>query len=181
MTSRTIKRYSESFKIQVVREYEAGSSIPELRKKYGIAGTTTIVRWIDKYGTEGLRHRLMRIQTAEEVNRVKELEAKVEELKEALVKVSLEKLALVQHSLEQRLRHSMAQKLQNNRYRLESLSRALEAVSPLATLSRGYAIVRTHPQGRIVRDAKQLKSGQQLATQLQKGRVISTVTDTETD
>ena len=94
MTTRTIKRYSESFKIQVVREYEDGSSIPELGKKYGITGKTTIVRWINKYGKEGLRHRLMRIQTAEEVNRICELEAEVKELKEALVKVSLEKLAL---------------------------------------------------------------------------------------
>lgn len=94
MTKRTIKRYSESFKIQVVREYEAGSDIPELRKKYGIAAYTTIKRWINKYGKEGLRHKLIRIQTAEEVNRIKELETEVKELKEALVKVSLEKLAL---------------------------------------------------------------------------------------
>ena len=94
MTNRTIKRYSESFKIQVVREYEAGSEIPELRTKYGIAGTTTITRWINKYATEGLRHRLMRIQTAEEVKRIRDLEKEVDELKAALVKVSLEKLAL---------------------------------------------------------------------------------------
>ena len=77
-----------------VREYEAGSSIPELRKKYGVAGTTTITRWIRKYSNRGLRHRLIRIQTEEEVNRIGELEAEVKELKEALVKVSLEKLAL---------------------------------------------------------------------------------------
>ena len=94
MINRTIKRYSESFKIQVVREYEAGSNMPALRKKYGIAGTHTITRWIKKYAKEGLRHRLMRIQTAEEINRIRELETEVKELKEAFVKVSLEKLAL---------------------------------------------------------------------------------------
>lgn len=94
MTNRTIKRYSESFKIQVVREYESGSSIPELSKKYGIGGSDTITKWIKKYAKEGLRHRVMRIQTAEEVNRIRELETEVEELKAALVKVSLEKLAL---------------------------------------------------------------------------------------
>jgi len=94
MTNRTIKRYSESFKIQVVREYEAGSSITELQKKYGITGGQTIQVWIKKYAREGLRHRVMRIQTAEEINRIRELETEVKELKEALVKISLEKLAL---------------------------------------------------------------------------------------
>lgn len=94
MTNRTIKRYSESFKIQVVREYELGGSIPELMKKYGIVGNSTISLWIKKYAKEGLRHRLMRIQTIEELNHIHELEREVEELKAALVKVSLEKLAL---------------------------------------------------------------------------------------
>jgi transposase-like protein len=94
MTNRTIKRYSESFKIQVVREYESGCNIPELKKKYGITGTSTITKWVQKYASEGLRHRLIRIQTAEEVNRIRELETEVEELKAALVKVSLEKIAL---------------------------------------------------------------------------------------
>jgi transposase-like protein len=68
--------------------------MPELRKKYGITGDHTITNWIKKYAQEGLRHRVMRIQTIEEVNRIGELEAEVEELKAALVKVSLEKLAL---------------------------------------------------------------------------------------
>jgi transposase len=94
MTNRTIKRYSESFKIQVVREYESGCEIPDLKKKYGIRGTSTITKWVQKYATEGLRHKLVRIQTAAEVNRIHELESEVEELKAALVTVSLEKLAL---------------------------------------------------------------------------------------
>ena len=38
MTKRKIKRYSEAFRQEVVREYEAGSSIAELRQKYGIGG-----------------------------------------------------------------------------------------------------------------------------------------------
>ena len=94
MTDRTIKRYSESFKIQVVREYETGSSISELSKKYGITGKSTITKWIKKYGKEGFRHKMIRIQTVEEIHRIRELEMEVEELKAALVKVSLEKMAL---------------------------------------------------------------------------------------
>ena len=91
----------------------------------------------------------------------------------------LEKLTMVQQTLGQRLQHAMTKKLQNTQYQFNTLSRALEAVSPLATLGRGYAIVRKHPEGDIIRDAKQLKSGEQLLTQLQHGSVISTVNETK--
>jgi transposase-like protein len=94
MTKRKIKRYSESFKRQVVAEYEAGSSMPALAKKYGITGGPTIKLWIKKYAREGFRHELVRIQTAEEANRVKELEQQVQQLEQALGKVMLEKLKL---------------------------------------------------------------------------------------
>lgn len=94
MTMQKIKRYSESFKRQVVAEYEAGSSIPALNRKYGITGEHTIQSWIKKYAKEGFRHELVRIQTIEEANRVKELEQKVQQLEQALGKVVLEKLKL---------------------------------------------------------------------------------------
>ena len=89
-----IKRYSEGFKRQVVSEYEAGTSIVTLQRKYGISGNTTIQRWIGQYGREGMRHELLHIQTAEEVERVKALEQQVEELQQALGRVTLEKLKL---------------------------------------------------------------------------------------
>lgn len=94
MTKQKIKRYSEGFKRQVVAEYEAGSSIPALNKKYGITGGSTIRDWIKKYAKEGFRHELVRIQTTEEANRVKELEQQVQQLEQALGKVVLEKLKL---------------------------------------------------------------------------------------
>ena len=94
MTKKKIKRYSEAFKRQVVAEYESGISISDLQKKYGITGGMTIPNWIKKYAKEGFRHELVRIQTAEEVNRVKELEQQVEELEQVLGKVMLEKLKL---------------------------------------------------------------------------------------
>lgn len=90
----TSKRYSEPFKRQVVMEYEAGISIPDLQKKYGIGGTETIRRWIKQYAKDGFRHELIRIQTCEEINRIKSLENQVEELQQALGKVMLEKLKL---------------------------------------------------------------------------------------
>jgi transposase-like protein len=46
--AKTIKRYSDAFRRQVVAEYEAGSSIAQLQKKYGITGGQTIQAWIKK-------------------------------------------------------------------------------------------------------------------------------------
>lgn len=92
--TKQVKRYSEAFKLQVVSEYEAGSNISDLQKKYGITGGSTIRRWIKKYAKEGFRHELVRIQTAQEAGRVKELEKQVQELEQVLGKVTLEKLKL---------------------------------------------------------------------------------------
>ena len=94
MNEEKIKRYSESFRQQVVREYEDGTRITDLRKKYDIGGTSTIQKWIKKYSVHGLRHELVRIQRPEEVQRIRELETRVQELEQALGKLTLEKLAL---------------------------------------------------------------------------------------
>ena len=53
-------------------------------------------------------------------------------------------------------------------------SRALNAISPLATLERGYAIV-SRPGGDILRDAKDVKTGEQVKARLGKGQLVCTV------
>lgn len=92
--SETVKRYSEAFKRHVVREYEDGATILDLRRKYGIGGGSTIQRWIRKYGRDGLRHQIVRIQTAEEANQVRHLQQELRRVQEALGRVVVEKLAL---------------------------------------------------------------------------------------
>jgi transposase-like protein len=92
--TKKIRRYSEAFKRQVVAEYEAGNNISDLAKRYGITGGMTIKYWIKKYAKDGFRHELVRIQTTEEANRVRELELQVKELEQALGRVMLEKLKL---------------------------------------------------------------------------------------
>jgi transposase-like protein len=43
--------YSEVFKRKVVREYESGRlSKNELKRKYGIGGNATVLKWCKKYG-----------------------------------------------------------------------------------------------------------------------------------
>lgn len=92
--TKKIKRYSEAFKRQVVAEYEAGNNLSDLAKRYGITGGVTIKNWIKKYAKNGFRHELVRIQTAEEANRVRELEQQIKELEQALGRMMLEKLKL---------------------------------------------------------------------------------------
>ena len=89
-----IRRYSEAFKKQVVREYEGGAAASKVREKYGIKGRSTVNSWVKKYGREGSRYKLMVIQKPEEQNRIKELEKRIKELEHALSKVMLEKLRL---------------------------------------------------------------------------------------
>lgn len=45
------QKFSESFKRQIVREYESGKSTKAtLKRKYGIYGNSCIPRWLKKYG-----------------------------------------------------------------------------------------------------------------------------------
>jgi transposase len=94
MDKRIYKRYSEAFKREVVREYEAGASAISLREKYGIGGYSTVTNWVRKYGREGSRYALMVIQKPEEQEQVKALKQRIAALEKALAQVTLDKLML---------------------------------------------------------------------------------------
>ena len=81
---REIKRYSISFKKQVVEELENGSSYSGLRKKYDIRGAETIQQWVRSFGRNHLLNKLVRIETVDEKRRLKELEEENRKLKSAL-------------------------------------------------------------------------------------------------
>ena len=89
-----LKRYSLAFKRALVKEYEQGASIAELKAKYGINGGSTIQGWVKKYGRDGLRHKLVVIQQPEEQNRVRELEKKINQLEKVVGQLTVEKLVL---------------------------------------------------------------------------------------
>lgn len=63
--------------------------------------------------------------------------------------------------------------------KLATLSRALNTVSPLATLSRGYSVIRK--EGKIVTDAQKFKPGDTLDAQMAKGRIIAEIQTIDTD
>ena len=85
MKTRKVVRYSESFKLKVVKEYEKGElSMSQIRDKYGIFGGYTVSRWIQRYGSPSLQTKVIRIEMPGERNKLKELEAEVRKLKELL-------------------------------------------------------------------------------------------------
>jgi exodeoxyribonuclease VII large subunit len=77
--------------------------------------------------------------------------------------------------LETRLRLAFRSGLEGARGRLEVAMRTLNAVSPLATLDRGYAIV-LDSAGHVLTDAGLLAPGDTVVARLARGRFSATVT-----
>ena len=74
-----------------------------------------------------------------------------------------------------RLRPAMGHRLSLQRGRLETAVRALNAVSPLATLARGYAIVTLASDGSVVHDPAQAPAGAKIDARLSRGRLRARV------
>ncbi|MEM6638772.1 MAG: exodeoxyribonuclease VII large subunit [Pseudomonadota bacterium] len=78
------------------------------------------------------------------------------------------------------LNRHVKRRLIHARHRLEVAGRTLDVMGPQATLARGYAIV-TGSDGRIVRRADALSSGDTLDVRLADGRAHATVTAVSKD
>ena len=88
---KAIVRYSNSFKLMIVQEIEEGSSFEAVRRKYGIGGGETIQKWIKKYGRNHLLNKVLRVETMNEKDRIKELEAENKKLKVKLAETYMAK------------------------------------------------------------------------------------------
>ncbi|MEK6748303.1 MAG: exodeoxyribonuclease VII large subunit [Pseudomonadota bacterium] len=86
----------------------------------------------------------------------------------------------IHHSVQllQRLEGAQQRRMGDARQRWIAAASALDAVSPLATLARGYAIVRNTQDGKLVRNAVGIQVGDRIEIQLQQGRVLSRVEET---
>ena len=88
----------------------------------------------------------------------------------------IETLKIQQKHLTGQLGNEIIHQLEKQKTQLGNLSAQLHSVSPLATLSRGFAIV--EKQGQIVRQANELSNGDTVNTRFHEGsavcRVIST-------
>lgn len=75
-----------------------------------------------------------------------------------------------------RLDHAMQRELHDARARLGALEARLHALSPLAVLERGYALV-LDGSGSVVRSTRQIAAGDRLTTRLSDGAFTSRVED----
>ncbi len=117
-----------------------------------------------------------RIVQAQRQTRLNELNARL--LRQSPLAMLRERRARLGF-LDARIRRSIAGVIERARMRLAATGKALNSISPLAVLERGYSLTRRE-DGRIVRRAAELAAGDTLDTRLHEGTVRSRVLSTET-
>jgi exodeoxyribonuclease VII large subunit len=93
----------------------------------------------------------------------------------------LEALCAHAASLRQRLLGAFTGQLGALDQRLALAARALDAMSPLATLGRGFAVIKRTSDGALLTDASQAPRGSEIEARLSKGTLRATVTSTAPD
>jgi len=107
-----------------------------------------------------------RVRHADAVLRAAQPQRRIARLRERLAAVS------------SRPQAAIVRRLGNETLRLRGLARSLETVSPLATVARGYTILR-HPDGRVVRSVLDAAPGDRLDARLADGTLPLKVIDSD--
>ncbi|EGV28949.1 exodeoxyribonuclease VII, large subunit [Segatella oulorum F0390] len=87
-----------------------------------------------------------------------------------------DKLSREHHRLsliENQLSPTLLQQMTKENYRLQLLQQRLEALNPQRLLQRGYSI--TLCKGKVVKDSRQLKAGDEIETKLANGKITSII------
>jgi exodeoxyribonuclease VII large subunit len=84
-----------------------------------------------------------------------------------------DKRLLLDH-LQERLSHAMSGGLHSGKERFASLAAALDAMSPLKVLGRGYAIARKS-DGAVIKSAKDVEAGERIAIRLREDEIKAVV------
>jgi transposase len=86
----TAIRYSKAFKLQAVREVEAGENCAHaVARKYGVKGTGTVTRWVRRWGS-GKYGKIIRVEKADEINEAARVRRELQLAKEALANAHME-------------------------------------------------------------------------------------------
>ncbi|WP_144898853.1 exodeoxyribonuclease VII large subunit [Luteimonas cucumeris] len=115
-------------------------------------------RRLDMAWRTQLEHRRARLRRIDTVLRAADPRRRLAILRARLAALALRPQAGVARQLQQRAMH------------LRALARSLEAVSPLATVARGYAILQRE-DGRVVRSIDDVAAGDPLDARLSDGRL----------
>lgn len=79
--------------------------------------------------------------------------------------------------LDQRSRSAMWATLERKQRQLSHSSATLAALSPLATLARGYSITFSKDSSTVLRDSSNVKPGDEIVTRLANGQLTSQITE----
>jgi len=93
--------------------------------------------------------------------------------------IKIHQQELVVQQLEQRFLHQSERIIANSTHRLTQTADRLDAISPLRTLDRGYAIVTKDDE--VVKAASALSAGDKVRTRLKQGEFTAEVTETKED
>ena len=152
-----------------------------LARRFGVAALRKLGDAEDQ-----LRSRLERLQRAhpgarlaQHAQRLDELELRLRRALESHLRARSAQLAAhAQHTVNaaERLHNAWTRCLTAAQARVELAARALQAVSPLATLQRGFAIIARASDGAIIRRSVEINVGEQLEARLADGTISARVT-----
>jgi exodeoxyribonuclease VII large subunit len=133
---------------------------------------------------QGRQQRLDDLQRRMEIALERKLEAARGQLGPLALRIKgvsprpeLARKRLILSTLGRRLDEALQRSLKDKAERLARSVEGLEARSPLATLTRGYAILRRPPSGKVVTDARQVRPGDHLDARLARGSLTLEVVE----
>lgn len=90
--NRPLKRYSEAFKMKVLSEIASGKyNKNEIQRIYGVS-TSTLGDWFRKYNRLDLFNSVLKVESLEEIGKIKALEKEMAKLKELLVQKDIDNM-----------------------------------------------------------------------------------------
>jgi exodeoxyribonuclease VII large subunit len=110
-------------------------------------------------------------------SKVKLLDTKIQKY-EPSQRLQQEKLRY--NSVAKRFHLSTTQLMAQKSLKLQHLVQTLDALSPLHTLKRGYAIIKDQNE-KIIRTTSAIQTGQTIKTEIAKGHFFSTITEIKND
>ena len=113
-------------------------------------------------------------------NRLNKAQAKVDVLNARIQKYEpsqrLQQVQLRYANINKRFQRITMQFVQQKKQKLQHLAHTLDALSPLHTLKRGYAIIKDE-HNKVISTTAVLKNGQSVKTELTQGHFFSTITE----
>ena len=114
----------------------------------------------------------MRQQLLEQKSKLQSVTGELMALSPAL---SVQQSIMNLQRLRQRLATSVQNPISDANHKIALLGRALNSVSPLATLDRGYAIVKAGDSDKVLLSTSEVKAGDDIRARLSRGECVATV------